>query len=125
MRYLKNRAFQRSLKDHNLNDDDIKEILDNIFKGRAIALGNKIYKIRVSAEGRGKSGGFRTIFFWKKDELIIFCFLYSKNVQEGLNFNAQKTLAVWSKEYEELTAKDIEEAKIKDTFWEIEYEKEC
>jgi hypothetical protein len=40
MKYLKNRTFQRDLKENDLDDEDIKTVLDNVFKGRAISLGS-------------------------------------------------------------------------------------
>ena len=84
MKYLKNKLFQRELKDFGLDDEDIKVVLDDIFKGRAIPLGFKMYKIRGAKKGQGKSGGFRNIFFWKKDELIVFCLIFAKNEQDNL-----------------------------------------
>jgi len=57
VKYLKNKSFQRELKDFSLDDEDIKVVLDDIFKGRAIPLGFKMYKIRGAKEGKGKSGG--------------------------------------------------------------------
>lgn len=73
MKYLKNKSFQRELKGCGLDDENIRVVLDDIFKGRAIPLGFKMYKIRGAKEGKGKSGGFRNIFFWKKDEFIVLC----------------------------------------------------
>ena len=46
MKYLKNESFQKDLKNNSLNDEDIKVVLDDVFKGRAIPLGAKMYKIR-------------------------------------------------------------------------------
>lgn len=63
MRYLKNKSFHRDLKEHDLDDEYIKAVIDDIFKARAIPLGLKMYKIRGAKEGKGKSGGFRNIFF--------------------------------------------------------------
>lgn len=51
MRYLKNKAFQRDLKDNLLDDEYIKKVLENVFKGRATPLGSKMYKIRAAKEG--------------------------------------------------------------------------
>jgi len=123
MRYLKNKCFHKDLKDYELDDEDLKAVLDDIFKERAISLGFKMYKIRGAKEGKGKSGGFRNIFFWKKDELIIFCLLFAKNEQDSLSSDEEKALRIWSNEYSKLTENEIKKSIEKNNFWEIEYVK--
>ena len=123
MRYLKNKHFQRESKDYGLDDEDIKTVLDDIFEGRAIPLGFKMYKIRGAKEGKGKSGGFRNIFFWKKDELIVFCLLLAKNERDNFNSDEEKALRIWSKEYSGLTEEEINNSIEKKNFWEVEYVK--
>ncbi|MFC1510033.1 type II toxin-antitoxin system RelE/ParE family toxin [Candidatus Omnitrophota bacterium] len=67
MRYLKNKVFQRGLKNNHFDDEYIKKVLEDIFKRRSVSLGSKMYKIRASKDGQGKSGGFRNIFFLEKE----------------------------------------------------------
>ena len=124
MRYLKNKHFQRELKDCGLDDEDIKTVLDDIFKGRAIPLGFKMYKIRGAKEGKGKSGGFRNIFFWKKEEFIVFCLLYPKNERDNISSDEHKTLKILSELYENLTENEIKKRIESNNFMEIKYEKE-
>lgn len=123
MKYLKNKTFQRDLKENKLGDEDIKEILDNIFKGRAVSLGFKMYKIRGAKEGQGKSGGFRSLFFWKNDELIVFCLLFTKNDQDNISFDEYKALRLLSREYEALTEVEIRERVENKSLIEVEYER--
>ena len=107
MKYLKNKFFQRELKNFGLDDEDMKVVLEDIFKGRAIPIGFKMYKIRGAKEGKGKSGGFRHIFFWKKEEYIVFCLVFPKNVQDNIGSAAYKTLKILSEVYESLTEDEI------------------
>ncbi len=123
MRYLKNKMFQKDLKDNGLDDDDIKVVLDDIFKGRAVPLGFKMYKVRGAVEGRGKRGGFRSLFFWKKEERIIFCLLFTKNDQDNLSSDDKKVLEILSSEYDHLTDAEISTLVAKNTLKEIKYEK--
>lgn len=123
MKCLKNKWFQRELKDFGLDDEDIKVVLDDIFKGRAIPLGFKMYKIRGAKEGKGKRGGFRNIFFWKKDELIVFCLLFAKNEQDNLSSGEERALRILSNEYSKLTENEIRKGIEKKNFLEIEYAK--
>lgn len=122
MRYLKNNTFERDLKDHHLDDRYIKDVLDDIFDGRAVSLGSKMYKIRTAGKDRGKRGGFRSVFFWKKNELIIFCVLFGKNEQDNLKPDEKKALSLLSYEYQHLTDAEIQEAIRQKLFEEIHYD---
>ena len=123
MRYLKNKSFRKDLKNYHLDDEYIKDVLDDVFDGRAIPLGSKLYKIRAAKEGKGKSGGFRNIFFWKRDELIVFCLLFGKNEQDNLTADEKKALKILSHEYDRLTADEVEILMQKNQFTEVDYDK--
>ena len=97
------------MKEHGLDDDYLNDVLLDIYHGRAISLGSKMYKIRAARAGEGKSGGFRNIFYWKKEELIVFCLLFGKNEQDNLDHDEKRTLKILSQEYDKLTDADIEQ----------------
>ena len=123
MWYVKNKQFDRDLKDSSLDDEDMKVVLDDVFEGRAIPLGSKMYKIRGAMEGRGKSGGFRSIFFWKREEFIVFCLLFAKNEQDDLSWDERRALKVWSNEYDGLMEDELRKAVENKSFTEIKYDK--
>ena len=123
MQYLKNNSFQRDLKSAGLDDVAIKTTLDDIFKERSISLGSKLYKIRGAKKGSGKSGGFRSLFFWKKYAFIIFCALFTKNERDNLNDEEMNALKILSKEYDNLSEEDIKKQIERKTLMEITYEK--
>ena len=122
MRYLANKTFQKDLKDYKLDDSYLHEVLDDISKGRAQFLGAKMYKIRSTRKGRGKSGGFRNIFYWKKGELIIFCLLFSKNEKDNLGQDEKKALKLLSEDYSNHTESDINTKIRNKIFKEINYD---
>jgi hypothetical protein len=101
----------------------MKSVLDDVFDERATPLGSKLYKIRSAKAGKGKSGGFRNIFFWKRDELIVFCLLFGKNEQDDLTADEKKALKILSYEYDHLTEEDIEILIQKNRFTEVDYDK--
>lgn len=119
MRYLENKVFQRDLKDNSLDEGYIKEVLEDIFKDRATPIGFKMYKIRAAKAGQGKRGGFRNIFFWKRDQFIIFCLLFGKNEQADLTSGEMKALKILSHEYDQLTENDIQILIKNNTFREV------
>jgi len=51
-------------------------------------------KIRWGGSGRGKSGGFRVIYFWDKEQAAFYMLLaYAKNEQEDLTPDQLKVLS--------------------------------
>lgn len=53
--------------------------------GKIIKGSGGLRKIRWAAKGRGKSGGFRVIYYWwVADSVITFCDIYAKNEKEDL-----------------------------------------
>ncbi|MCD4780542.1 MAG: type II toxin-antitoxin system RelE/ParE family toxin [Candidatus Omnitrophica bacterium] len=123
MKYYINKSFQRDLKENKLNADYIRILLEDIYDGRAISLGSKMYKIRAAKKGKGKSSSFRNIFFWKKDKRIIFCLLYGKNEQANVTDDDKKALKILSREYDFLTEDEIKKAIKLKIFKEVQYDK--
>lgn len=109
MRYFVNAVFEQYLKYYDLSEDLLKPVIADIQKHRAISLGQHLYKIRVSAKGQGKRGGFRVIFFWKRENCIIFCHVFAKSDVENLDYKKLKALYDLSVIYQLLTHKDIED----------------
>ncbi len=108
MRYFLNRFFQRSMKFCDFSYTGVHETIKDIYLERGISLGQHLYKIRSAAEGHGKSGGFRVIFFWKREKYIIFCEVFNKNAKEDLNYKDIKALNMLAQEYDNFTDFDIE-----------------
>ena len=107
MRYFLNRVFARRLKVSDLSEEFATKVLDDIFAGRSISLGQGLYKIRASAEKRGKRGGYRVVFVWKKEGYLIFCELFGKNAKENLEYREIKALYILAQKYAEFTNYDV------------------
>ena len=62
------------------------ELLHQPAAGDLIPGSKGLRKIRVSASGRGKSGGARVIYYWfVSPEVITLCRIYRKNEKENLS----------------------------------------
>jgi hypothetical protein len=122
MKYLLNKSFQRDLKDNRLDDDYVRIVLSDIYKDQSVSLGNKLYKIRSASSGSGKSGGYRNIFYWKRNELIIFMMLFKKNEQDNLGPDDKKALRHITRDFDQLTESQIKLLIKKKLFKEIEYD---
>jgi hypothetical protein len=61
--------------------------------GDLIPGGGGLRKIRWSAQGRGKRGGVRVIYYWAvRQDRILMLLIYAKNEQENLTAEQLKVL---------------------------------
>ena len=123
MKVLTNNYFHKQLERLDLGPDYLQGVLENVAKGRSIPLGGKLYKIRAAGFSKGKSGGFRNIFFWKRDELIVFCLLFSKGSQENLEPEQFTHLTILARQYEALKPFEIDQLISNNKLWEVKYDK--
>lgn len=89
-------VFTRCILD--LLDDDRYRQLQQILvlrpeTGSLIPGGGGLRKIRWSAEGRGKRGGIRVIYYWvTRSDTILMLYAYPKNKQDNLTAKELKIL---------------------------------
>ena len=89
-----------------LSDDDYRlfqtELLERPDAGKVIPGSGGLRKLRWAAEGRGKRGGPRVIYYWFTQGTILLLFIYPKNVQENLTPDQLKQLKkIVEEEYHE------------------------
>ena len=88
MHVFVNRQFRRFANENSISDDALCKAIREISTGLAHAkLGGGVYKQRIARKGQGKSGGFRTIIFFKADNVAFFILGFAKNVQDNLDRN--------------------------------------
>jgi len=86
MRIFKNKAFHRWAKEIGLSNNNLKEAVNEIGNGLYEAnLGGNVFKKRVALDGRGKSGGARTIVAFRTDKHVFFVYGYAKNVRSTIS----------------------------------------
>lgn len=79
-----------AVRDKYLNDDDLQTLqvylIEHPDAGDVIPHSEGCRKLRWAAEGRGKRGGVRVIYFLRLDpEQIVLMTMYAKNVQENID----------------------------------------
>lgn len=85
-------------------DDEHVRRLQNVLManpdaGDLIRGGSGLRKLRWSAQGRGKRGGARVIYYWHvPGDRIYLIYAYAKNQQEDLTPAQVKTLAALMKD---------------------------
>lgn len=97
MRFVETPVFS-DLVCRRLDDEDYRALQITLLlrpeQGPVIPGSGGLRKIRWSAEGRGKRGGFRIIYFWDKASSTVYMlFLYQKNEQGDLSAAQIRTLA--------------------------------
>ncbi len=83
----KNRWFAKFASRDGISDATLVAAIDQANRGLIDAdLGGGLIKQRVAREGGGKSGGYRTLVFFRHKERAIFAFGFAKSDKD--NFTA-------------------------------------
>lgn len=121
MNYYITRKFDKLLKEEKLHRKVLDEVIDAINSGSTISLGKKLYKTRMRAAGRGKSGGYRSIAYVKIGVRIIFIILFAKNERENLTRAELAALKIYATELDNLKQNEIEALVRNGSFYELKY----
>ena len=89
MEFIETTVFTRAILAL-LSDDEYRllqtELMENPERGDLIRQGGGIRKVRFAAQGKGKSGGIRVIYYWLKDDGQIYMLLaYPKSKKDTLS----------------------------------------
>lgn len=85
-RIYKNRWFAKFAVRAGIGDAALVAAIDQANHGLVDAdLGGGLIKQRVAREGGGKSGGFRTVVFFRHEERAIFAFGFAKSDKANLS----------------------------------------
>ncbi|MFO6427079.1 type II toxin-antitoxin system RelE/ParE family toxin [Escherichia coli] len=80
---FKNAWFERFARKNRISDKALREVVELADKGLISAdLGSGVIKQRLARRGGGKSGGYRTIIFYRVAEKAFF--IYGKEVREKI-----------------------------------------
>jgi hypothetical protein len=106
---LKTKWFNKWAAKNSLSDSDLNIALSDLKENKGVSnLGGNLYKIRLSRENEGKSGGYRSLLAYKKDESAIFLYAFAKNEKDNLG---KDELSLLKKLAGDLISLDSEEIK--------------
>ena len=96
MRIFKSNRFSRIAGKEGVTDDELKIIVKDVLEaGKADAdLGGGVFKVRIARPNEGKSGGFRTIVFFKRGKRTFFHYIFAKSAKANISKKELK----WFKE---------------------------
>jgi hypothetical protein len=108
--------FRNLFRKADIGDRKFNKAIQEILAGNVIPIGKKVYKKRVGSRFGGKSGGYRTILYYRMEKAIIFMYLYAKNEKENISDRERKAFVELSGIYdqmdEELLLRAIKENKL-------------
>ena len=85
MKVFKTKAFARFSDHEGLEDTGLCEAVERAQQGLIDAdLGGGVIKQRIARRGRGKSGGFRAVVLFRRDELAFFVYGFAKSSRKNL-----------------------------------------
>ncbi len=86
MRIFKNSRFHKFVRKEKISDAMLCEAVERAERGQIDAdLGAGLIKQRVARPGAGKSGGFRTLVFFRAETRAVFAFGFSKSDMANLD----------------------------------------
>lgn len=86
MRVFKNTWFQRFARKEQITDAALCDAVARASKGFIDAdLGGGLIKQRVALPGAGKSGGYRTLVFFRAETRAVFAFGFAKNDMDNID----------------------------------------
>ena len=123
MRAYKTKEFARLARKAGLSDPSLCQAVARAERGLIDAqLGRFLIKQRIAREGQGRSGGFRSILFYRKSDRAVFLHLFAKSEQDNLTAVEQDSYREFAGELAALNEEMIG-VLVKDKRWtEIDYE---
>jgi hypothetical protein len=86
MRIFKTKWFARYARQERIADMALHEAAARAERGLVDAdLGGGVIKQRVARQGKGRSGGYRTIIAFRREARAIFVFAFAKNERENID----------------------------------------
>lgn len=120
MRIFKHKRFHQWALSENLVDNFLKQALLEMQRGLYEAnLGSGLYKKRIAMNGKGKSGGYRTLVACHWGEKAFFIYGFSKSVRSNISENETKVYRKIAKNLINLNINAIEKLLKNGEFFEV------
>lgn len=85
MRIFKNKTISRFAVKYGISDQELIEAVERAENGLIDAdLGGGVIKQRIARKGQGKSGGYRSIIFFRQGDKAFFMMAFAKSSRENI-----------------------------------------
>lgn len=93
MRIYKQIDFAEWIDDEGITDEMLRKSIKEVEQGLIDAnLGAGLYKKRIARQGQGKSGGYRTLIAFRKEDRAVFIYGFAKNEQDNISSTEKNVL---------------------------------
>ena len=127
MKIYKTKEFARLARKAGVDDLNLCDAIDRADNGLVDAsIGKFLIKQRIGRKNEGRSGGFRTIVFYRQGDRAIFLHLFAKNDRGNLTSTELAAYREFAKHLAMLTIEQIRKLVEQEKWIEIddEYDKE-
>ena len=122
MQIFKTKWFARWAAKEGLSDQALRDAVTEMGLGLIDAnLGGHVVKKRVGVDGRGKSGGVRTLLAYKVKDKAFFLYGFAKNQRDNIDINELKALKLMATHFLTYDKKALESAKATQELIEVIY----
>jgi hypothetical protein len=91
VRVFKYNWFAKFAEKAGITDDDLREAVKEIEAGLVEAsYGGDVYKKRIARKGDGKSGGYRSIVFFRKGDKLFFVYAFPKSKRSNIEEDEER-----------------------------------
>ena len=105
---LMNRPFAKAARKLVLTDGALATAVREIENGLVDArLGGFLPKKRIGIDGRGKSGGLRTVLAYRQASRVVFLYVFGKSDRDNITDAEQQALSELGDEYMGMTTERI------------------
>ncbi len=120
MKKLKTKWFAKWAKKQKVSDGRLLKAIEDLENNlSSVNLGGGLFKVRVASDKSGKSGAYRTIIVYRKDDRAVMVYGFMKKEQENLSAEELKSFKTLSKDILRLSDEALEKAIAKNVFVEI------
>lgn len=124
-RVFKTRWFERFARKQKIGDGALVDAVARAEKGQVDAdLGGEVIKQRIARPGQGKSGGYRTIIFFRRGRRAVFAYGFAKSDRPNIDADEERQFKEAAHHVLRLTEKQIDELLKNGDFMEVKYEQE-
>lgn len=117
MKLYKTKEFARLAKREGVEDSNLCDAIDRAERGLIDAtIGKFLIKQRVARRNEGRSGGFRSIVFYRERDRAVFLHLFAKNDKDNLTSTELAAYRDFAKALTNLTVEQVR-ALIEENKW--------
>lgn len=123
MRIFKNAWFERFARKQKIRDGMLREAVLRAEQGLIDAdLGSGVIKQRVARPGQGRSGGYRTLIFYRQRHCAFFVYGFAKNQQANISDEEEAAFKKAARHVLELTDEQLSALFRNGKFSEVEHD---